>query len=106
MSKAKDKDITSTSIIIRSDKKRYCDTCNVAILSDNTCGKCGRYYEYTEGRRELVIKGLDGKTRHGDANVIVSIQDDKPKTKDPMPRSFKMMEKHGFKITSWSDSSL
>ena len=94
------------SIIIRSDKKRYCDTCNVAILSDNTCRKCGRYYEYTEGRRELVIKGLDGKTRHGDANVIVSLQEDSPKPKDPMPRSFKLMEKHGFKITSWTDSSL
>ena len=104
MEKQKEKDITS--IVIRSDKKRYCDVCNVPILSDNTCGKCGRYYEYKEGKRELIIKGLDGKTRHGDANVIVSMQEEKPKPKDPMPASFKMMQKHGFKITSWTDSSL
>ena len=95
----------ATSIIIRSDKKRFCDTCNVQILSDSICPKCGRYYEYKEGKRELIIKGLDGKTKHGDANVILSIQEDKPKPKDPMPRSFKNLERHGFKITSWTDSS-
>ena len=86
--KSKDKDKDTVGIIVRSDKKRYCDICNVEIQSDGICGKCGVYYQPTEGKREIVIKGLDGKTKHGDPNILVSVLDDKPKPKDLMPKSF------------------
>ena len=93
------------SIIVRSDKKRFCDICNVELLSNSTCGKCGVYYQPTEGKREIVIKGLDGKTKHGDPNILVSVLDDRPKPKDLMPKSFKLLERGSFKITGWTDSS-
>lgn len=103
--KSKDKDKDTVGIIVRSDKKRYCDICNVEIQSDGICGKCGVYYQPTEGKREIVIKGLDGKTKHGDPNILVSVLDDKPKPKDLMPKSFKLLERGSFKITGWTDSS-
>jgi hypothetical protein len=103
--KEKERDRDTVGIIVRSDKKRYCDICNTEIASDGICGKCGIYYESDQGKRELVIKGLDGKTKHGDANVLVSVIDDRPKPKDLMPKGFRLMERGSFKITGWTDSS-
>ena len=103
--KEKQKDKDTVGIIVRSDKKRYCDICNLEIQSDGICGKCGVYYQPTEGKREIVIKGLDGKTKHGDPNILVSVLDDKPKPKDLMPKSFKLLERGSFRITGWTDSS-
>lgn len=84
---------------------RFSDCCN-AIIIGNRCPKCGQWLDDGQGRREISIKGLDGKTTHHQADVLLSVIDDKPKAKDPMPRHFKEMERHGTKITSWSDSSI
>jgi hypothetical protein len=36
-------------------------------------------------------------------SIVVSIVDDNPKPKDPMPKHFREMERHGLKITSWEE---
>ena len=85
---------------------RWSDCCNVIIIG-NRCPKCGQWLEDGAGRREITIKGLDGKTTHRQhQDILVSIIDDKPKAKDQMPRHFKEMEVKGRRITSWSDSSI
>ena len=85
---------------------RFSDCCN-AIIIGNRCPKCGQWLDDGAGRREISIKGLDGKTSHrNQPDMLLSVIDDKPKTKDPMPRHFKEMERHGTRITSWSDSSI
>ena len=92
---------------INPEHVRWSDCCNQLIIG-NRCPKCGAWLEDSEGRREITIKGLDGKTSHhpGQPDILVSIIDDTPKKKDPMPRHFREMETRGTKITTWSDSSI
>ena len=84
---------------------RFSDCCNQIIIG-NRCPKCGAWLDDSQGRREITIKGLDGKTSHRQPDILVSIIDDTPKKKDPMPRHFREMERHGVKVTSYSDSSI
>jgi hypothetical protein len=90
---------------INPDHVRFSDCCN-AIIIGNRCPKCGAWLDDNQGRREIKIQGLDGRTTHGQSDVLLSVIDDKPKAKDQMPRHFKEMERHGTKITSWSDSTI
>ena len=90
---------------IDPERARFSDCCNSLIIA-NRCPKCGAWLEDDAGRREINIKGLDGKTSHHQTDMLLSVIDDKPKTKDPMPRHFKEMERHGTRITSWSDSNI
>lgn len=93
-----------TGIAIGEVKRRFSDCCN-AFIQNNRCPKCGRYLEESEGRREIIIKGLDGKTKHGEPDILLStINTDKPK-EDKKPPLFRDMEQRGIKILSWSDSS-
>jgi hypothetical protein len=93
------------AITIGPDRVRFSDCCNKPIVN-HRCPKCGAWLEDDQGRREIQIKGLDGKTTHHQTEMLLSIIDDKPKAKDPMPRHFKEMERHGTRIISWSDSSI
>jgi hypothetical protein len=95
-------------------RRRFSDCCNGEIL-DNRCSKCGNWLEHSEGRREIVIKGIDGKTPNPNAKktnfnkptVLVSMIDDKPKEEDKMPQYFKdLKSRSGVNILSWSDSSV
>jgi GH35 family endo-1,4-beta-xylanase len=87
-----------------SDRVRFSDCCNEPI-SNSRCPACGNWYEQEEGRRELVIKGLDGKTKHGQPDAIFSMVDSEPKKQDKMPNYFKDLRDRGVKIESWTDSS-
>jgi hypothetical protein len=89
---------------IDPERARFSDCCNAVIIA-HRCPKCGAYLEDDAGRREIQIKGLDGKTSHRSPDILLSVIDDKPKAKDPMPRHFKDMQRHGVKILTWSDSS-
>lgn len=103
-----------------SERKRFCDICAVPILPPphNLCPNCGRWYgdyDTKQGKHELRIKGMDGKSKHSSSNspsVLVSMVKDKelPKSdesgKDKLPPSFKMMERKGMNITGWTDSSV
>ena len=90
---------------INPEHIRFSDCCN-QIITGNRCPKCGAWLEDNAGRREIKIKGLDGKTSHRESDILLSIIDDKPKSKDPMPPSFRELERHGTRITTWSDSSI
>jgi hypothetical protein len=101
--KQKDKDFIALKI--DPQRARFSDCCNMVIVN-HRCPKCGAWLEDDQGRREIQIRGLDGKTSHHQSEMLLSVIDDKPKQKDPMPRHFKDMERHGTKIISWSDSSI
>ena len=98
----KEKDFNAISI--GPQRNRFSDCCN-AVIIENRCPKCGAYLEEDKGHREITIRGLDGKTSHREPDILVSIIDDTPKPKDPMPANFKEMQRHGVKITSYTDSS-
>lgn len=93
------------AIAIGPDRVRFSDCCDRPILN-NRCPKCGAWLEDGAGKREIKIKGLDGKTSHRSPDILLSIIDDRPKANDPMPRSFRELERHGTKILTWSDSSI
>ncbi len=99
--KVKDRD---SAIILRAPRVRFSDCCN-AEIQNNRCPSCGRYIEAQEGRRELKIKGLDGRTTAKAHHYIVTMIDAEPKKEDPMPKYFKALKDRGMRIDSWSDSS-
>jgi hypothetical protein len=105
MEKQKDKDKDFIALKIDPQRARFSDCCNQVIIG-NRCPKCGAWLEDYQGRREIQIRGLDGKTSHHQSEMLLSVIDDEPKPKDQMPRHFKDMERHGTKIISWSDSSI
>lgn len=96
--------------------KLFCNlcNCNLVLLDPQTeewfCTRCNVSYYPNRGEKVKRANKFStpGPETGAHGNIIgekmplVSIIDD-PKPKDPMQASFKEMERHGLKITSWEE---
>ena len=93
------------AIAIGPTRTRFSDCCNVAI-ENNRCPNCGNWIEDNQGRRELQIKGIDGRSqpKPGAPIILFKSQGDKPKEDNKMPNYFKDLQNRGIQIRSWAAS--
>jgi hypothetical protein len=93
---------------ITPDKKLFCNICNLELLKDYSCGKCGIYYLPEQARHQIVIKGMDGKEPGPNTTTIPVASVDTPTTTSKKPKMtalFESMERSGFKFTSYTESN-
>jgi hypothetical protein len=103
MERKKEKDYNA--VAIGPTRTRFSDCCN-QVIENNRCPQCGNWIEDNQGRRELKIKGLDGRSepKPGTPVILFKSLGDKPKQEEKMPNYFKDMQQRGIQIRSWSAS--
>lgn len=110
----KDYNIVST-LGAENENAIFCDSCNLKLLENRMCPRCGQYYfEPAETKHEVKITGLHGETEtdymQEPLTSIVPENWNLPKSdslgnaKD-MTRAYKLLEQKGFHFTSYTDSS-
>jgi hypothetical protein len=94
-----------SAIVLGQPRTRFSDCCNQEIIK-NRCPNCGRWFEQEEGRRELKIKGLDGKTNTKGRHYIVTTIQTEPAKEDKTPKYIKALQDRGLRVDSWTASDL
>jgi hypothetical protein len=108
--------INDSSVSYPPSSKLYCNlcSCNLTLLDAEKeewfCTRCNVSYFPNKG--EKVKRANKFETpgpqtdKHGnitgDKMPLVSMVEDTPEKKDPMPKYFKEMERHGLKITNYT----